>query len=47
MKTAPVFRLLSETNASGVASLTSVFGKGTGVSPPLWPFSVFLRRKGI
>ena len=32
MKTASVFRLLWETNALDVASLTSVFGMGTGVS---------------
>lgn len=30
--TASEFRLLTETNATDVASLTSVFGMGTGVS---------------
>ena len=39
MKTAYEFRLLSETNATDVTDLTSVFGKGTGVTRLLWPCS--------
>ena len=47
MKTASVFRLLSETNASDAKSLTSVFGKGTGVSSLLWPCSFFTNSVGL
>jgi len=39
MKTASLFRLLWETNATDVEGLASVFRKGTGVSQPLWPSS--------
>ncbi len=38
-KTASTLRLCSETNTPDVEGLTSVFGKGTGVSQPLWPSS--------
>ena len=36
-KTASQFRVLSDTNANDVTSLTSVFGMRTGVTRLLWP----------
>lgn len=45
--TASVFRLLSETNATDAAGLSSVFGMRTGVSLLLWPYSFSLIEKGI
>jgi hypothetical protein len=47
MRTASVLRLWWETNAPDVVSLTSVFGKGTGVSSLLWPSSTMLVISGI
>jgi len=41
MMTASMLRLLSETNAIDVMGLTSWFGMEQGITPLLWPSSIF------
>lgn len=44
-KTASAFCLCSETTVQDVTSLSSVFGKVTGVSKLLWPSSYLLHMR--
>lgn len=45
-KTASELRLLTETITTDVTSLTSEFGKGSGISWLLWPSSIYRVREG-
>jgi len=47
MRTASEIHFPSETNARDVKSLTSEFGKGSGISFLLWPSSKIMGIDGI